>query len=260
MQEVIKFRLKGASAIFRKPESNNIYFTYNNVHKIIILGILGSIIGENGYNYNMLFKDKAKELPEFYKNLSNIKIAVKPNTYSGSFVKGMQSFNNSVGYANINDKVPTTLIVDEQWLENPSWDIYILGNETEQYEKIKEYLINQKCEYIPYLGKNDHFADISEVEILNADRVEDVKRVKKINSIFCDIEFERIKEIDLAAFVKPKSSSENKFIFKEVMPTKLDSVLGYIDYKEFVFTNYDLDIKESTDQLYQLNNEIMFFF
>ena len=32
MSEVVKFRLKGPSAIIRKPESNSIYFTYNAIH------------------------------------------------------------------------------------------------------------------------------------------------------------------------------------------------------------------------------------
>ena len=69
MSEVVKFRLKGPSAIIRKPESNSIYFTYNNVHKIMLLGILGAIIGENGYNYNQLQKElkrNTNDFPEFY--------------------------------------------------------------------------------------------------------------------------------------------------------------------------------------------------
>lgn len=158
MLETIKFELSSRMAIIKKPDSNETYYTYTFPHKIMIYGILGAIIGLNGYNYYSLkkcLKEDVEELPEFYSKLCSLKIAIVPYIDNKNFKKKIQSFNNSVGYAS--QEQGNNLIVKEQCLENPKWDIYIMDNNSDEYNKIKEYLLNRKCEYIPYIGKNDHF-------------------------------------------------------------------------------------------------------
>lgn len=59
--ETIKFDLTATMAIIRKPDSNETYYTYNFPHKIMILGMLGAIIGLNGYNYYSLQKHLGKK-------------------------------------------------------------------------------------------------------------------------------------------------------------------------------------------------------
>ena len=54
--ETIKFELTASMAIIKKPDSNETYYTYSFPHKIMILGLLGAIIGLNGYNYYSLQK------------------------------------------------------------------------------------------------------------------------------------------------------------------------------------------------------------
>lgn len=46
-----------------------------------------------------------------------------------------------------------------------------MDNNSDEYNKIKEYLLNRKCEYIPYIGKNDHFANIKNVEVFNIESI-----------------------------------------------------------------------------------------
>ena len=232
MREVLKFTLKGPDATIRKPESNNTYFTYNNVHKIMLLGILGAIIGENGYNYNQfvteISKSKKKTLPDFYNNLQSIKIGIVPNSE----------------------------FVYEQYLENPSWDIYILLDGSEKSKKIKDYLINNKCEYIPYIGKNEHFADISKVEILNAEKCSKVYGI--VNSIFTDNKFEYIEdEFDFNMF--DDTNNDIKFEYKEIMPTSLDEDIGYTNFKEFIFTNKEINIDNATC-IYKVADKYIYFF
>ena len=258
MREVLKFTLKGPDATIRKPESNNTYFTYNNVHKIMLLGILGAIIGENGYNYNQfvteISKSKKKTLPDFYNNLQSIKIGIVPNSEFGVFNKKVQVFNNSVGYAS--KEKGNNLVVYEQYLENPSWDIYILLDGSEKSKKIKDYLSNNKCEYIPYIGKNEHFADISKVEILNAEKCSKVSGV--INSIFTDNKFEYIEdEFDFNMF--DDTNNDIKFEYKEIMPTSLDEDIGYTNFKEFIFTNKEINIDNATC-IYKVADKYIYFF
>ena len=61
MQKAIKFKLSGKTAFFKKPDVNEYaYFTYNNIHKIALLGMLGAVIGLGGYN-----QQKENKYPEF---------------------------------------------------------------------------------------------------------------------------------------------------------------------------------------------------
>ena len=255
MQETIKFELSSRTAIIKKPESNETYYTYNFPHKIMLLGILGAIIGLNGYNYYLLKKylgEPVEELPEFYSKLENLKIAIIPNMTYKNFNKKIQTFNNSVGYASKEER--NNLIVKEQWLENPSWDIYILNDESNEYKRIKDYLMNNKCEYIPYIGKNDHFANIKNIEIKNAE----LKKHNYIDSIFDEnILLDYVDEFEEMFAFDTKVVKE--YEYKEVLPTKLNEKIGYTDFKPFIFTNKKLNIKDKTE-LYSVDNKTIYYF
>lgn len=256
MQESIKFDLTAKTAILRKPESNEIYYTYNFPHKIMVLGMLGAIIGLNGYNYYALKKNLGQdieEMPEFYTKLQNLKIAIIPKIQEHNFPRKIQTFNNSVGYASKEEG--NNLVVKEQWLENPCWQIYILEDETSEYKKIKDYLLHRKCEYIPYIGKNDHFADIKNVEMV---QVEKVQSSKKIDSIFkeniIEGEIEDFEEIFAFSY-----EGKEKYSYKEVLPTKLSAQIGYQEFEPFLFTNKEVKIKE-IKELYKVKNFIIYYF
>lgn len=253
-KEIIKFELSGMSACIRKPESNTTYFTYNNPHKMTILGILGAIIGENGYNYNAL--NNIDELPDCYINLKSLKIGIEPLGLYGNFSKKLQVFNNSVGYAS--QEAGGNLVVTEQWLENPRWNIYILSDDSNVYQKIKDYLVNSKCEYIPYIGKNDHFATISDVEVLNAYEAEE--KELKIDSLVIK-DYIKVKEKDMAdlIFIYNETDEEDvEFEYTEVLPTELDKTVGYINYKPFIFTNKEL-VVQNNENIYCANGKNIFF-
>lgn len=257
MQETIKFELSSRTAIIKKPESNETYYTYKFPHKIMLLGILGAIIGLNGYNYYSFKKyleEPVEELPEFYSKLRNLKIAIIPNMKSKNFNTKIQTFNNSVGYASKEEG--NNLVVKEQWLENPSWDIYILDDESNEYKKIKEYLINKKCEYIPYIGKNDHFANIKNVEIKTVTS----KKSDYIDSIFDEsILSGYIDEfVEMFAF-GIDFAKEPEYKYKEILPTKLNEKIGYTDFKPFIYTNKKLNISDKVE-LYLVEDKIVYYF
>ena len=119
--ETVKFELTSQMAIIRKPDSNETYYTYNFPHKIMILGMIGAIIGLNGYNYYSFQKSLGKKvsgIPEFYEKLKELKIGIKPIISEKNYSRKIQTFNNSVGYAS--EEVGNNLIVKEQILEKPS--------------------------------------------------------------------------------------------------------------------------------------------
>jgi len=51
----LRFTLSGRAACFRQPDVNTqVYFTYNNIHKVALLGLLGAVLGLSGYrNYKL---------------------------------------------------------------------------------------------------------------------------------------------------------------------------------------------------------------
>lgn len=63
----LKFTLSGKNAFFKKPEVNAyFYFTYGQIHRVALLGILGAIVGYKGYGCTGTY-------PEFYEKLKDLK-------------------------------------------------------------------------------------------------------------------------------------------------------------------------------------------
>ncbi len=243
----LSFEIGGKTAIFKKPDVNAYaYFTYNNIHKPALLGILGAIIGLGGYT--KLYEDNRglkkgalgynDGFPEFYEKLKHLKVSIIPlsENKNGYFTKKIQTFNNSVGYASFEQG--GNLVVREQWLENPKWKIIILDDGTCEYEKLKDYLLNAKAEFIPYLGKNDHIANIDKVEEIVLKEELYLEEGLYIDSLF-------IKEDEITGFGKDedKIGDEYKppFVFSEFSPVSFQKDFHFYEYKELCFTNCELD-------------------
>ena len=85
--KALKFNLSGKTAFFKKPDVNSyIYFTYGNIHKIAIMGIIGSCLGLGGYNQ----QTKEEDYPQFYEKLKDLNIAIIPKNEGGYISKKVQ--------------------------------------------------------------------------------------------------------------------------------------------------------------------------
>ena len=125
--KALKFTLSGNTAFFKVSSVNsNCYFTYGNIHKPALLGIFGAILGYSGY------MNQTSTYPEYYDKLKDLQISIIPNRRN--FKKKIQVFNNSVGYASKQEG--GNLIVKEQWLEDPSWTVYVMIS-NEESEKLE---------------------------------------------------------------------------------------------------------------------------
>ena len=93
--KLISFDLKADFAFFRIPDTNaTINLSYNIIHRPAVLGVLGAIIGLDGY------KEKGK-LPQYYDLLKDVRIGVEPlNHDKGNYSKTNIKYSNTVGYAN----------------------------------------------------------------------------------------------------------------------------------------------------------------
>lgn len=247
--KAVRFTLSGKNAFFKKPEVNAYYyFTYGQIHKVALLGMLGAVVGYDGYaqkKWTVRKKGEAliEEYPEFYEKLRKLKVSIVPRNERGYIPKKIQIFNNSVGYANKDGN----LIVKEQWLENPIWDIYVLLD-CEEAEQIAQMLEKNKCVYTLYLGKNDHLADIKNVTLLDLEKV-DLKETE-IFSMFP----KWIGEIDL-----PDDEDEiEEFKYEEKLPIRLNGYTNLYEYDTFCYTNLPIRVKEAN--LYKDEKKILAFY
>lgn len=259
----ISFELSGKTACFRKPDVNQYaYFTYNNIHKPALLGLFGAILGYGGYTQlynknkqieeaNKTIKKKADKkpldsgYPEFYEKLQHLKVAITPIASHGYFSKKVQVFNNSVGYASKEEG--GNLIVREQWLENPKWQIMVLDDGTEEYKRLKEYLLGGKSVFVPYLGKNDHPANIDTVKELELDKKRENIR---LSSLFIE---------DQCEISTSKPRGELSSWFREVSPRGLQKDYHFYEYQNLVFTNHKLASSEYKS-IYSYGEQNYFFF
>lgn len=246
------FSLSGKTAFFKKPEVNSyVYFTYGNIHKIALLGIFGAILGYGGHTqkYNEIGRVKKLEesFPEFYEKLQGVNVSVVPGVQNGFIRKKIQVFNNSVGYAS--KEQGGNLIVKEQWLEEPLWDIYVLLD-CEEAIKLSEEIQEKRCVYIPYLGKNDHFADITAVYVKDAAEVKCGKG--KIASLFPKENGVQQTGDDFWA------DDQVTFKYEERLPSQLDAWTNNYILQSFIYT--DALISWENQKVYCIDGKNIMFY
>ena len=238
--KALKFTLSGNSAFFKDNVINTVYLTYGNIHRVALLGMFGAILGYGGYSkQNDMLKKKNKKMPdypEFYEKLKDIKISIVSNGKNGYFNKKLQTFNNSVGYASKEEG--GNLIVKQFWLENPSWDIYILLD-CDEAKKIADYIQNRKAIYLPYLGSNDHLANIMDIEekMSSEDETIEILSMIKDNDIS-----EKKKNI----FSMGKNSARDDiYKYSEYLPVALSKDLNQHEKEKMTITNMSVILKKS---------------
>ena len=260
MKKVISFIIKAEKGFLKKPDINDgIYLTYNMLHKPAILGILGAIIGLEGYKENGV-------LPDYYKELKSIPIGIQPvNAEKGNFQKTKITYNNTTGMAS--NEAGGNLIITEQTLIEPSYKIYLLldlekENEKKLYYNIKE----QKAEYLPYLGKNDYslWWDKAEVEVY------EWELFKKNSNFRVSTVFKKdeaiVNYIARAMGRRALAGQKNDFNYFERLPLSFNENLFQYNYADFAYTNTMLEdeVKIESNNLYYIKNkdreEIVFLY
>ncbi len=252
--EILKFSLSGETAFFKKPDVNAYYyFTYGNIHKVALLGLIGAVLGLKGY----ASQDKDDTYPEFYEKLKDLEISILPNNERGLISKKIQTFNNSVGYAS--QEAGGNLIIKEQWLEKPNWTIYIILDGTQSSE-IKDRFLNMRFEYIPYLGKNDHYANISNVEVIKEEDIQlfNFREIKRIDSLFLESNF-KITDFNIDSLFEEDNGDNSKWKYEEFLPTKLDKVSNQYIRKCFIQTNMKVESK-SENIIFKVKDKYLQFY
>jgi len=240
--EFLGFELSGDTAFFKIPEVNSYYyFTYGNIHKVALMGIFGAILGYGGYGQ---WKEKER-YPEFYERLEKLKIAVVPREGSKGYIpKKIQTYNNSVGYASLEQG--GNLIVKEQWLEHPWWKIYV-QIDGDEAQKVKNSILNHSCVFVPYLGNNSHPAVIGNAGVVKGER---------LPSDFCGC-IDSLFPAD-GTDLSDDDDEITPFKYTEFLPTELDEHTHHHKMKKFLMTN--LSVRGCKADLYRIGDKVVAFF
>ncbi|MCK4406523.1 MAG: type I-B CRISPR-associated protein Cas5 [Bacteroidales bacterium] len=250
MKKLISFTIKAEKGFLKKPDINDgIYLTYNMLHKPAILGILGAIIGLEGYKEN-------GKLPDYYEKLKDIPVGIEPiGAEKGNFQKTTITYNNTTGLAS--NEQGGNLMITEQTLINPSYKIYLLLDlEDENQKQIYENIKNQKAVYLPYLGKNDYslWWDKCMVEEYEWEYFEKDLNFK-ISTLFKKDEA-IVNFIAKAIGRRALAGKKNDFNYFERLPINFNEDLFQYNYGDFAFSNAKLeeDVAIDSKNLYKIKN------
>lgn len=259
---VLKFNLSGKTAFFKMNDFNDVNnsYTYGHIHKVALLGVLGATLGLEG-NVQGKMRYKNYIHPDFYTTLKDTKIAIIPNGNKGSFTRKKQHHVNSCGYTKEGDGLNRNLIYVEQWLYNVNWDIYINLDSIESNlsTKLEDYMLNNKAVYMPYLGKSNHPAIISNVKVLEGvECKENDIYIDSLVKVDEDISFSD--NFDFADFF---NSGENKelYDYRELLPYSYSENDCQYVKETFLLTNKMLNVGESSiKNIVSVDNKNIYMF
>ncbi len=253
MQKLISIDLYADFGMLKKPDTNEpVYLTFNMLHKPALLGILGAIIGLEG------FKEKGK-LPEYYEKLKDLKIGIEPLKHeNGNFQKTTLKYNNATGFANKADgNSGATLNIEEQFLIAPAYRCYFLLNtENNNHQKIDTNLSNYYAEFLPYLGKNEFSVWWEDYREYNETKDFNFSKEYKIGSLFYKNEAVS-NHIAKAIGRAMRKELKNRFVYFERLPVFYNEILFQYEYNDFVYTNARFNEKLKIEKLKIIDNQTL---
>lgn len=251
-QKLISFDLRADFGFFKKPDYNDgILLSYNMIHKPALLGILGAIIGLNGYS-------KKGEFPEYYQRLKGLPVGIEPlNHEKGNFQKTTVKYSNTVGYANDDGN----LLVEEMMLVKPAYRCYVLLDlAIEDHNKLYDYLKTGQAEYIPYLGKNEFQATWLNNNGESTFREYDFNAFEPgqdfgVRTVF--IKSNPVKNEQVLVKISFRSrtvSNEATFSYFERLPVHFHESLIQYQLYDMAYTDYVLSSESTITNLFQIED------
>lgn len=246
LMKLISFDIHADFAFFRKPETNNTTnLSYNIIHRPAVLGILGAILGLDGYK-------EIGKLPAYYELLKTIKIGIEPlNHDKGNYSKTNIKYSNTVGYANKGDN----FLTEELTLVEPSYRIYLLLDESiPEQDQLLVSIRKGQTEYIPYLGKNEFTAwwspdTVKEYTFEQRDITESSVCIRSIFMKKSILKNET--EIPVPDWLNLENDT-NPFMYFERLPKDFDLSLMQYEISDFAYSNYRFKNAQNLDNMYYL--------
>lgn len=186
MKKLLIFCLEGNFGCFKYPftSPNSLKKSYSIIPKTSLLGLLGAILGLNG------FQDFGVEkTPEFYRKLKHIGVFVSIKKLPQKILLKYNSLNSFANNASLDSmKGNINIMIKEEILLNPKYEIGLLLDDTIEEDKMILENIRREgvfSKYHLYLGKNEFFANIKNVRVYTEGEfeTEEVSEIENIDSI-----------------------------------------------------------------------------
>lgn len=254
MQKLISIDLEANFGFLRKPDINDgISLSYNMLHKPALLGILGAILGLEGYTQTGV-------VPEYYERLKDLPVGISPLRHeAGNFNKTVIKYSNTIGYANKG----ATFLTEEATLIAPAYRCYLLLDmEQDLHLQLYHHLKTGQATYIPYLGKNEFLAWWDQEQGFREYEFE--QKAPSAGSFRIDSIF--VKSLDALADIKDDADDfgfdfmssdlgEDTFMYFERLPIGFDMELKQYELAKFVLTSFKLRAPSNIQNLYYLSQE-----
>lgn len=279
-KKLISFVVRAEQGFFKKPDINEVYLTYNMLHKPALLGILGAIIGLHGFGHEDDEVDLQKEssknpknkgnqkkpqknlpaLPVYYQRLKHIPVGIQPLRHqNGVFQKTMIEYTNTTGFANKG----ATHLITEQTLLKPFYRIFLLLDlKNEDEEKLYHNIKKQQAIFLPYMGKNDYSLWWDKDEVKEYDFEENFSddNAKKVITVFSksvSVQKSKVDDADSNSFDVFGGTEEVKesFVCFEKLPTHYSEELRQYHLEDFAYTNIELKPDVKIKNLFFLHEE-----
>lgn len=260
--KALQFELYGSSATFGSLETvGDTKFTYDHIPKTALIGLIGCILGLNGYNAakNMQTlsgkKPKTDEvvLPEYYLALKDFKVAIKPNSTSGTFEKERHKMTNTSGIASSKQKEGRTLIYNQEWLMDVSWTITVLDNGSKEYQALKEHLVNETAVFIPYLGAASHTANFGQVQEIEVTPLSDESDSILEDTLLIDSLF----PMETIEYIEP--TPKNSKYYRGYLPIALDDNGRHMT-QELFYSHCYIKLKPNVSDFFKINPDTVIYF
>jgi len=176
LNKILVFDILGDFAHFKRIYTTTSAYSYSVPPKTTIIGLIGAIMGYSKYEYYKLF-DKFKVSVKILRPTR--KIIIKQN-----YLKTDSGYDFKKGKIKERSQIPI------EFIKNPAYRIYVLGDENEEdYKKLKEFLSNEKSYYTIYLGITECLAYYKYKGEFDIQK----KETKVVNSIVPDEYFDKAK-------------------------------------------------------------------
>ena len=244
----LKFDIHGRYGFFKNHESNSVYMSYQFIHKPSVLGILGCIVGLDGWRQMKQHEGKL----EYYEVFKDTKISIIPK--SSYFNVFYETINNSTGFVNIDasKKGGATANIKRQILQDPCYTIIIQkeGISKEYYDKLKEMLFKGESTYPICLGNNTYKANITNVEEIELENINDNDDLI-VESLILENKIEEVYEESEDGIEQYESHT--------LLPIDYNIDTDYGHKKDKVcFSNHYIKVKKDC-KLYKWNDKIYYF-
>ena len=114
----------------------------------------------------------------------------------------------------------------------------------DEAKKIADYIQNRKAIYLPYLGSNDHLANIMDVEIIDIE--EKMSSEDETIEILSMIKDNDISEKKKNIFSMGKNSARDDiYKYSEYLPVALSKDLNQHEKEKMTITNMSVILKKS---------------